>query len=113
MKIGGYVNLSLVHSFDPMLIPDRFIVGSIPAEGTTVPGAVEGTSVSAQQTRGNWEYREQTKPGEIRAFVEGDFQGDGEEFRRQLHVEGQTDHRARSGGTPGVAGSRPEFPRRA
>jgi len=88
MKIGGYVNLSFVHSFDPMLIPDRFIVGSIPAEGTTVPGAVEGTSVSAQQTRVNWEYREQTKPGEIRAFVEGDFQGDGEEFRLR-HAFGQ------------------------
>lgn len=88
MKIGGYVNLSFVHSFDPMLIPDRFIVGSIPPDGITAPGAVEGTLVSAQQTRVNWEYREQTNPGEIRAFVEGDFQGDSETFRLR-HAFGQ------------------------
>jgi hypothetical protein len=88
MKVGGYVNLSVVNSFDPMLIPDRFIVGSIPPDGQTTPGAVEGTQVSAQQTRINWEYREQTKLGEIRAFVEGDFQGDGDAFRLR-HAFGQ------------------------
>lgn len=88
MKLGGYVNLSIVHSFDPMLIPDRFIVGSIPPDGVTEPGAVEGTQVSAQQTRLNWEYREQTTQGEIRAFVEGDFQGDGDGFRLR-HAFGQ------------------------
>ena len=88
MKIGGYVNLSLVHSFDPMLIPDRFIVGSIPPDGQNADGAVEGTQVSAQQTRINMEYREQSKTGEIRAFVEGDFQGSGEDFRLR-HAFGQ------------------------
>ena len=88
MKIGGYVNLSFVHSFSPMLIPDRFIVGSIPPDGQNAPGAVAGTQVSAQQTRINWEYREQTKTGEIRAFVEGDFQADDENFRLR-HAFGQ------------------------
>ncbi len=81
MKIGGYVNLSLVDSFDPLVISDRFIVGSIPPDGQTVQGAKEGTSVSANQTRVNMEYREQTKLGEIRAFVEGDFRGDNDTFR--------------------------------
>ena len=88
MKIGGYVNLSVVHSYDPMLISDRFIVGSIPPDGQNAPEAVEGTQVSAQQTRVNLEYREQTKTGEIRAFVEGDFQGTGEELRLR-HAFGQ------------------------
>ena len=88
MKVGGYVNLSIVHSFDPMRIPDRFIVGSIPQDGKTALGAVQGTQVSAQQTRLNWEYREQTTQGEIRAFVEGDFQGDGDVFRLR-HAFGQ------------------------
>ena len=88
MKIGGYVNLSFVHSFDPLVIPDRFIVGSIPPDGQSAPDAVEGTQVSAQQTRVNWEYREQTKLGEIRAFVEGDFQGSNETFRLR-HAFGQ------------------------
>jgi len=88
MKVGGYVNLSLVNSFDPLAIPDRFIVGSIPPEGVIVPGAVEGTQVSAQQTRVNLEYREQTNQGEIRAFVEGDFQGREDVFRLR-HAFGQ------------------------
>jgi hypothetical protein len=88
MKVGGYVNLSIVNSFDPMLIPDRFIVGSIPPAGETAQGAIEGTQVSAQQTRINLEYREQTTMGEIRAFVEGDFQGSGDTFRLR-HAFGQ------------------------
>jgi len=92
MKIGGYVNLSVVNSFDPMLIPDRFIVGSIPPDGETVQGAIEGMEVSARQTRVNLEFREQTKLGEIRAFVEGDFQGagqNGSDTFRLRHAFGQ------------------------
>jgi hypothetical protein len=92
MKVGGYVNLSLVNSFNPMLIPDRFIVGSIPPDGEVVPGSVKGTSVSANQTRVNLEYREQTKLGEIRAYVEGDFRGgaeDGDDTFRLRHAFGQ------------------------
>jgi hypothetical protein len=92
MKIGGYVNLSVVNSFNPMLIPDRFIVGSIPPSGESAPGAIEGMEVSARQTRINLEYREQTKLGEIRAFVEGDFQGsgrNGSDTFRLRHAFGQ------------------------
>ena len=88
MKVGGWVNLSIVNSFDPMLIPDRFIVGSILADGQTEPGAVKGTSVSANQTRVNLEYREQTSLGEVRAYVEGDFRGDSDTFRLR-HAFGQ------------------------
>ena len=81
MKVGGYVDLSVVNSFDPMLQPDRFVVGSIPPKGEPVAGAEKGTNVTASRSRVNLEYREQTKQGEIRAFVEGDFQGDGDTFR--------------------------------
>ncbi len=88
MKVGGYVNLAVINSFDPLLIPDRFIVGSIPPKGEVVPGAVKGTTVTANQTRVNVEYREQTKLGEIRAFVEGDFRGDGDTLRLR-HAFGQ------------------------
>jgi hypothetical protein len=38
MKVGGYVDLSIVNSFDPMLQPDRFVVGSIPPKGQPVEG---------------------------------------------------------------------------
>ncbi|MFC1689286.1 DcaP family trimeric outer membrane transporter [Pseudomonadota bacterium] len=88
MKVGGYVNLSIVDNFDPMLIPDRFIVGSIPPDDQMVTGAIQGTSVSANQTRLNVEYREQTSLGEVRAYVEGDFRGDGDTFRLR-HAFGQ------------------------
>ena len=88
MKVGGYVDLSIVNSFDLMLQPDRFIVGSIPPKGEPVAGAEKGTNVTASRSRVNLEYREQTKQGEIRAFVEGDFQGDGDAFRLR-HAYGQ------------------------
>lgn len=88
MKIGGYVNLALVHSLDPLLADDRFIVGSIPPNGVNVPGAREGTQVTASQSRLNLEIREQTTNGQLRAFVEGDFLGDGDSFRLR-HAYGQ------------------------
>lgn len=88
LRIGGYVNLAMVSNFDPVSITDRFIVGSIPPEGTVVTGARSGTDVTASQTRLNFEVREQTKQGTLRAFVEGDFEGDNEVFRLR-HAFGQ------------------------
>ena len=88
MRIGGYVNLSIVNSFDPMLITDRFIVGSIPPDDEMVSGAEKGMNVSATQTRINYEVREQTKHGLVRAFVEADFRGTGDTFRLR-HAYGQ------------------------
>ena len=88
MKIGGFVNLSLVNSFDPVLITDRFIVGSIPPEGQSVSGARSGMDVTASQTRLNFEVREQTKHATLRAFIEGDFEGSNESFRLR-HAFGQ------------------------
>lgn len=88
MKIGGFVNLSLVNSFDPVVITDRFIVGSIPPEGEQASGARSGMDVTASQTRLNFEVREQTKGGTLRAFVEGDFEGQSESFRLR-HAFGQ------------------------
>lgn len=88
MKIGGFVNLSLVNSFDPVLITDRFIVGSIPPEGSTPSGARSGMDVTASQTRLNFEVREQTPNATLRAFIEGDFEGSSESFRLR-HAFGQ------------------------
>ena len=88
MRIGGYVNLAVVTSFDPVLIPDRFITGSIPPAGEDVAGAKSGTEVTANQTRLNLEVRQHTSGGILRAFVEGDFEGDGDTFRLR-HAFGQ------------------------
>ena len=67
MKIAGYVNLAVVDSFDPLFISDRFIVGSIPPEGQDVPGAKSGSDVTANQTRINFEVREETSQGSLRS----------------------------------------------
>jgi hypothetical protein len=88
MKIDGYVNLAIIDSFNPMLISDRFIVGSIPPKGQDVPGAKSGTEVTANQTRVNIEVREETSKGPLRAFVEGDFQAKDDTFRLR-HAFGQ------------------------
>lgn len=88
MKIGGYVNLALVNNLDPLATRDRFIVGTIPPEGAEDPDATDGTTVTASQTRFNVEVREQTTTGTMRAFIEGDFEGDGDGFRLR-HAYGQ------------------------
>ena len=88
MRIAGFVNLGLVTSLDPVLITDRFIVGSIPPSGETVEGAQSGTDITASQSRLNFEVREQTSHGELRAFIEGDFEGQAETFRLR-HAFGQ------------------------
>jgi hypothetical protein len=88
IKIGGYVNLAIINSFDPLLISDRFITGSIPPDGQDVQGAKAGMVVTANQTRLNLDVRQQTSRGPLRAFVEGDFEGNNDTFRLR-HAFGQ------------------------
>jgi len=88
MKIGGYVNLAIIDSFDPIGSDDSFIVGTIPPDGSDLPGFQSGSTVTAAQSRINMEVREQTKRGTLRAFIEGDFEGEGDTFRLR-HAYGQ------------------------
>ena len=88
MRIGGWVNAALISSLDPLVARDRFIVGSIPPDGQDLAEAREGTQLTANQSRINFEVREQTKYGQLRAFVEGDFLGEGDQFRLR-HAYGQ------------------------
>jgi hypothetical protein len=88
MRIAGFVNLGLITSLDPVLITDRFIVGSIPPSGEVVEGAQSGTDITASQSRLNFEVREQTNHGTVRAFIEADFEEANETFRLR-HAFGQ------------------------
>ncbi len=88
MRIGGYVKMNIINSFDPLVTRDRFIVGTIPPDGTNLDNAEEGASLTAQQSRVNLDLRDHTDYGMLRAFVEGDFAGDGETFRMR-HAYGQ------------------------
>jgi hypothetical protein len=86
MKWGGFVKSTLVNSFDPLASTDRFITGAIPVE--PLPGVEEETSITVSQSRLSLDMREPTNVGLLRAFVEGDFAGNGETFRLR-HAFGQ------------------------
>jgi hypothetical protein len=88
LAIGGFVKTAVVYNNDPLQISDRFIVGSIPVGGSDDFTDVAQSSITADQSRLNFDLREPTKFGLMRAFIEGDFAGDGETFRLR-HAFGQ------------------------
>ena len=87
-KISGFVKAALVKNFDPLVTQDRFIVGSIPVTTNDQTALASETSLTANQTRVNFDYRQRRDSGQLRAFVEGDFFGDGNTFRLR-HAFGQ------------------------
>ncbi len=87
-KIGGFVKANLVKNFDPLLTQDRFIVGSIPVTSTDETSLASETSMTANQSRVNFDYRHKSELGTMRAFIEADFAGDGDTFRLR-HAFGQ------------------------
>lgn len=88
LAIGGFVKTDVVYNFDPLQIADRFIVGSIPVGVGESTGTVAQSSITADQSRINFDLREATDFGVMRAFIEGDFAGSGETFRLR-HAFGQ------------------------
>jgi hypothetical protein len=92
LRIGGYVKTAVVYNFDPMQIKDRFIVGSIPVGDAGNDDIVAQSSITADQSRLNFDLREPTEYGVLRAFIEGDFAGgasDDENYFRLRHAFGQ------------------------
>ncbi|MDC0362879.1 DcaP family trimeric outer membrane transporter [Halioglobus sp.] len=88
LRIGGYVKTAAVYNNDALAINDRFIVGSIPV-GVAKESADEAqSSVTADQSRINFDLRQPTEYGIMRAFIEGDFAGNNEAFRLR-HAFGQ------------------------
>jgi len=88
VKIGGFVKMSMVDTLDPLGTDDRFITGLIPV-GVASPTTDEGeVAVSARQSRLGIEIRDSTSYGPLRAFVEGDFAGNGDTYRLR-HAFGQ------------------------
>ncbi len=90
-KTGGFVRLGSVTSLDPIGSDDRFIVGSIPPDGSAVAGSTDRqTTISAKRSRMNLDVRMDSTVGQFRAFLEGDFAGDGgTENYRLRHAFGQ------------------------
>lgn len=88
LRIGGYVKTAAVYNNDALAINDRFIVGSIPVGVEKESTDEAQTSVTADQSRINFDLRQPTEYGIMRAFIEGDFAGKDETFRLR-HAFGQ------------------------
>ncbi len=84
MTIGGYVKVDLIHDLKPIGSPNFFDVSKIPTDGST------GTSthLQAMETRLFLDVRRDSRFGEVRGFVEGDFYGSGNTLRlRHAYVQ--------------------------
>jgi hypothetical protein len=89
-KPGGFVRLSAVNSFDPIGSDDRFIVGSIPTEGDAEATEEPRATISAARSKLNMDIRMDSSVGQFRAFLEGDFAGEGGTDNYRLrHAFGQ------------------------
>jgi len=88
LAIGGFIKTDVVYNFDALQIADRFITGSIPVGVSGDASDVAQSSITADQSRINFDLREPTEFGLMRAFIEGDFAGSGETFRLR-HAFGQ------------------------
>ena len=86
LRVGGYVKATLVNSLDPLVISDRFIVGSVPVNDTRA--ALTQSTLTASQSRLSFDLREATELGVLRAYIEGDFAADSDTFRLR-HAFGQ------------------------
>jgi uncharacterized coiled-coil protein SlyX len=81
IKFGGRIRTAVVFTLGPLGSEDRFLTNSIPVEGTPETGKGARTSFNANTSRFNLEVRTPTGAGQMRAFIEGDFAGEGRAFR--------------------------------
>lgn len=90
ISVGGYIRTAIVLNRDVLEIPDRFIVGSIPVDQPADGDNAAQSSITANQSRLNFDMRDTTDAGILRAFIEGDFTGKDNSFKLR-HAFGQWD----------------------
>ncbi|MGI9329454.1 MAG: DcaP family trimeric outer membrane transporter [Gammaproteobacteria bacterium] len=74
IRIGGFAKANVVQNVDGGIgDANRFLVGQIPTRGAQ--NSDEEANLNVRQSRLNIEYRQSTKQGQLRAYVEGDFAG--------------------------------------
>lgn len=84
MTIGGYVKVDLIHDLSPIGSPNFFDVSKIPTDGSTG----SSTHLQAMESRLFVDVRRDSRFGEVRGFVEGDFYGSGNTVRlRHAYVQ--------------------------
>jgi len=81
LTFGGFVKLDVIHDLDPLGNAYDFKVNTIPIDGTPAAEVGGRTSLSARETRFSLDVQSGADHDKVRAYVEGDFQGDGNSFR--------------------------------
>lgn len=88
LKVAGLVRTTGVATLGPLGTEDRFVTSSIPVQGSPEAGKEPRFVLTAIPSRFNLDLRTPTGVGAMRAFIEGDFAGDGRLFRLR-HAYGQ------------------------
>ena len=89
MRIGGTVKANLIESFNSVGSQTRFIVGTIPTSNETEESQRQSqAALTVQQSRLNFEVRQNEGLDQVRAFIEGDFSGNNDTFKLR-HAFGQ------------------------
>jgi hypothetical protein len=88
LRIGGLVRMVYVDSLDPIGSDDRFVTSSIPIAGSEEAGKTSRVEFSVIPSRFNLDLRTPTGVGHMRAFLEADFAGNGDQLRLR-HAFGQ------------------------
>ena len=88
IKIGGMVKTTLVYNLDALATDDRFLTAGIPIYGTEEASKGARLTLSARSSLFNFDMRTPTGAGHVRAFIEGDFAGEGNTLRLR-HAYGQ------------------------
>ena len=89
LRIGGQVRVTLVESLDAIGTDDRFVTSSIPVEGSEAAGKGARTTLAANASRFNFDFRTPTGVGAMRAFIEVGFDSNSNPILR--HAFGQWD----------------------
>ena len=93
LKIGGQVRVTAVFSLDAIGTDDRFVTSSIPVSGSEEAGKGARTTLSANASRVNLDFRTPTGVGAMRAFLEVGFSTTSDStFANLRHAFGQWDH---------------------
>jgi hypothetical protein len=89
LGIGGYVKVDFIQDLDAIGDAFEFKTNTIPVAGSAAAEQSGRTTIHARETRLNLDLRSNgTGTHHFRAFVEGDFYGDGNAFRMR-HAYGE------------------------
>ncbi len=88
IRFGGQIRTLLVRNLGALGTEDRFVTSSIPIEGTADAAKESRTTLTANPSRFETDFRTPTAVGPLRAFLSGDFAGSNRAYRLR-HAFGQ------------------------